>query len=105
MALRHPHLRGPAARAAIGGFDRQHSQERAQRIHRHLADERDVQDVAVVQHRRGVGDRRLAAGRLPAVDEHRVGRHADGEDCAARGFADRFARRATDCSTAGCSGG
>ena len=90
MSRRRPDLGGAAARAPLGRFEREDAEKRLQRVRGHVADEGQVQQIAIVQHRRRFGDAALARVGRGAFDHQRLGRDADREDRAERRLVNRF---------------
>ena len=84
VSPRRPDPRGTASRAALRRVERQHLEEQPQRFRRDGADQRDLQEAAVVQERRGVGDARLGPVGGRSLHEERLRRHPDRKDAAAR---------------------
>ena len=98
VALGGPYLRGTAAPAPLRRIQREDAQQAMERGLRHRPDEQDVDEIAIVEHRRGFGDGGLVAVRFGAFDHQRLGRNAQRERGAPRrlldGVREAFDRRA-----------
>ena len=92
VAVLGPDLHRAAAAPAFGGVEAEQPQQPGDALGRDLAEKRDVQQIAVVEQRRGVGDSALGLGRRDPVDEERARRDADAERGAERRLADRASR-------------
>ena len=89
VAFGGPDLRRAAAPPPFGGIEREHAQQGVKRRLRHLADEHHVQQIAIVQQRRGFGDRGFVAVGRRAFDQQRLGRDANREHRAHRRLLNR----------------
>ena len=92
VAVHFPDARRPAARAPIGGIERQDRQEGMDRFGRHVAEKGDAQQIAIVQQRGGFSDGRLRRIGGGAFDHERVGRDPDREHGAERRLVDCVAQ-------------
>ncbi len=88
MPVLSPDFLGAAPATALGRVQAQQAQEPDDRIGRDLAEKGDVQEIAIVEERRGLGDRPFGLGRREAVDEQGFGGDADAERAAGRRLAD-----------------
>src|SRR5205823_1329622 len=77
VALGFPDFFRAAASAALAGLERQDPEQRMDGVGRDVADERDAQQIAIVQQRRGFGDAALPGVRRRAFDQQRLRRDAD----------------------------
>jgi len=98
VVLGCPYLRGTAALTPLRRIQREDLQQTVERGLRHRPDEQDVNQIAIVEHRRGFGDGGLVRVRFGAFDHQRRGRNAKCERGAPRGLLDgvreAFDRRA-----------
>ncbi len=83
VALFEPHLGGPSAGAHGVDVFRHQREQRLEGEDRDVAGKRELQDVVLVEPRRGLGDRAVGA-RGGSADEQRFGRHAEGEHLSGR---------------------
>jgi hypothetical protein len=98
VALGGPYLRGTAALTPLRRIERKEVQQAMERGLRHRPDEQDVDQIAIVEHRRGFGDGGLVAVRFGAFDHQGLGRNTQRERGAPRrlldGVRETFDRRA-----------
>ena len=88
VSLIAPRLgRAPAGAHAVDVLRHQREQ-RLQGLDRDVAGKRELQDVVLVEPRRGLADRTIGAGGR-ASNQQRFGRHAEGEHLSGRGAGER----------------
>ena len=91
MALLLPDLRGAPLRPPFGGIEREQLQKRTQALVGDLSDERDGNQIPVMEERGGFGDTDLRRVGRGVLDHQRVGRDADGKRRPERRLLDGFA--------------
>ncbi len=78
VPLLEPHFGGASASAHGVDVFRHEGEQRLEGLDRHVAEKRELQDVVLVEPRRGFADRTIGAGRR-SPDQERFRRHAEGE--------------------------
>ena len=89
VAFVRPDAGRPAASSPFRGIEREDPQQDLNRLRRHAGRERDRDDVAIVQHRGGLGDAALRCVGCNSFDHQRVRRDADRQTRAKHRVADR----------------